>query len=82
MVYCVEEIDNEAYFENAGELHLIPEGLKAEYREDLLNGVVSISGTAYIAAEGKEIDITAIPYYAWCNRGQGQMKVWLPAQMD
>ena len=82
MVYCVEEIDNQAYFESAGELQLIPEGLKAEYREDLLTGVVSISGKANIAARGKEIDITAIPYYAWCNRGPGKMKVWLPAQMD
>ena len=78
MVYCLEEIDNGDYFDHAGEAYLLPGGLKAAYHEDLLNGVVSISGTASLPAEGKEIDITAIPYYAWCNRGQGQMKVWLP----
>ncbi|HSB92587.1 MAG TPA: hypothetical protein VLC28_05695, partial [Flavitalea sp.] len=22
--------------------------------------------------------ITAIPYYAWCNRGSNQMQVWIP----
>ena len=24
--------------------------------------------------------ITAIPYYAWCNRGSNQMQVWIPMQ--
>ena len=27
-----------------------------------------------------EQDFTAIPYYAWANRGRGQMMVWLPDQ--
>ena len=25
-----------------------------------------------------EQDFTAIPYYAWANRGRGEMIVWLP----
>ncbi len=25
-----------------------------------------------------ETEITAIPYYAWANRGEGQMRVWMP----
>ena len=25
-----------------------------------------------------EQDFTAIPYYAWANRGRGQMMVWIP----
>jgi DUF1680 family protein len=25
--------------------------------------------------------ITAIPYYAWCNRGSNQMQVWYPTQI-
>ena len=25
----------------------------------------------------KQIDVTAIPYYAWCNRGTGKMAVWV-----
>ncbi|MEJ0033832.1 MAG: hypothetical protein WDO15_27400 [Bacteroidota bacterium] len=25
--------------------------------------------------------ITAIPYYAWCNRGQNAMQVWLPKKI-
>jgi hypothetical protein len=25
-----------------------------------------------------EADFTAIPYYAWANRGKGEMAVWIP----
>jgi len=28
--------------------------------------------------EGRKIDITLIPYYAWANRGVSHMSVWLP----
>jgi hypothetical protein len=27
---------------------------------------------------GDEVEITAIPYYAWANREVGAMRVWLP----
>ncbi len=82
LVYCLEEIDNEEYFGDAGEAVLLSAGLKAEYRDDLLGGVVNITGTATLPADGLEIDITAIPYYTWSNRGKGQMKVWLPTKPD
>ena len=60
------------------------ERLKADFRADLLNGVEVIqgkaTGLAYDAA-GKVIrtqqEFTAIPYYAWANRGRGQMIVWI-----
>jgi len=71
----------------AGVLNLaIPDEteLKAEYRPELLNGVVVITGNARVAkrtAEGGvvlagEKQFTAIPYYAWAHRGRGQMTVW------
>jgi DUF1680 family protein len=28
-------------------------------------------------ATEKSVDFTAIPYYAWAHRGQGQMIVWM-----
>ncbi len=52
--------------------------LRVEYRTDLLQGVNVITGT--VPAAGKSRPITAIPYYAWSNRGIGAMKVWLPRQ--
>ena len=29
-------------------------------------------------SEGKEVNLTFIPYYAWANRVQGAMEVWIP----
>jgi DUF1680 family protein len=30
----------------------------------------------------KEKRITAIPYYAWANRGKNEMQVWLPTSFQ
>lgn len=27
---------------------------------------------------GEPVELTAVPYYAWANRGAGAMRVWLP----
>jgi DUF1680 family protein len=29
-------------------------------------------------AVGDEVDVVAVPYYAWANRELGAMRVWLP----
>jgi DUF1680 family protein len=59
--------------------------LKAEFRPDLFNGVVRVTGRAMSlasAAQGRvtrrEQRFAAIPYYAWAHRGSGEMMVWLP----
>ena len=61
------------------------EKLTAEFRPSLLKGVEVVTGKAvalaYDAQGGvvrHEQEFTAIPYYAWANRGRGQMIVWLP----
>ncbi|MCU1294945.1 MAG: hypothetical protein JWP08_3795 [Bryobacterales bacterium] len=58
--------------------------LKAEFRPHLLNGVEVIEGRAeaYRYNAGHQLEhsaeqFTAIPYYAWANRGPGQMEVWI-----
>ena len=33
-----------------------------------------------VGASGLQIPITLIPYYAWGNRGKGEMTVWMPLQ--
>jgi len=35
-----------------------------------------IEGTA--SRNGTEVPFRAIPYFAWANRGEGEMAVWLP----
>jgi DUF1680 family protein len=59
--------------------------LTAEFKPALLKGVEVIQGRATAltyAAQGNVLKsqqaFTAIPYYAWANRGRGQMIVWIP----
>jgi DUF1680 family protein len=84
IVYAAEWVDNPGG--NVRSL-MLPDNTKltAEYRPALLNGVEVVTGKAVALAydaQGKvvkhEQDITMIPYYAWANRGRGQMTVWMP----
>jgi hypothetical protein len=59
--------------------------LTTEFRPALLGGVQVVKGRAATLAynergevERREQDLTAIPYYAWANRGPGEMVVWIP----
>jgi hypothetical protein len=82
LVFCFEWPDNDGKVSNL----VIPDDakFKTEYRPDLLNGVVVITGTARVAKRAMNGNIvsagkkqfTAIPYYAWAHRGRGQMTVW------
>jgi DUF1680 family protein len=88
VVYCAEWPDNEGFVSNL----VLPDDslLQAEWREDLLNGVVLIKGSAVALFSGGEEgnigrrtqSFTAIPYYSWAHRGEGEMAVWLPRRAD
>jgi DUF1680 family protein len=68
LVYALEAADN-----GGRALDLVmPRGatLRSRFRADLLNGVEVITG------DGSR-PFVAIPYYAWNNRGQGEMAVWI-----
>jgi DUF1680 family protein len=83
LVYCAEWPDNP----NGKVRNLLltdSQPLTADFEPDVLNGVVAIKGNAYTvtaddagARVKTEQDFKAIPYYAWANRGRGQMAVWL-----
>jgi hypothetical protein len=83
IVYAAEWVDSpDKHVRNI--LLIDKEKLKAEFKPDLLNGVEVIEGTAdsyrYDAAHHLQHTpeaFTAIPYYAWANRGRGQMEVWI-----
>ncbi len=50
--------------------------LRAEHRPELLGGVTVPRGE--VLAEGQQpVALTAVPYYAWCNREKGPMTVWI-----
>jgi uncharacterized protein len=65
------------------------EPLRAEFRPTLLNGVEVIAGHALAYSADATGTVTprtqpfvAIPYYAWANRGPGEMSVWLADSED
>ena len=87
LVYCVEGADNNGLAWN----FFIPDNatFKTSFQKDLLEGVATIqfqSPTIQVSKDGQSVTteektITAIPYYAWCNRGQNPMQVWLPRKI-
>jgi DUF1680 family protein len=86
LVYAAEWPDNPG-----GKVRnlLLPDDatLASEFRPALLNGVQVVTGRAVALAldQAGQVtrqtqDFTAIPYYAWANRGTGEMMVWLPTR--
>ena len=87
LIYCVEGVDNE---DDVLGLAVCDGKIATEaYQPELLGGVrvLKIPGVRtkrteelYLAEkpEQEEVTITAIPYYAWGNRGLNEMRVWLP----
>jgi DUF1680 family protein len=65
-----------------------------EHRDDMLGGISVLRGPASTMdekdwmgtlyrntpASSQPIEITAIPYYAWCNREPGEMRVWMQSR--
>ena len=83
MVYCAEWPDNDGRVHNI----VVPEGagFDSEFRPDLLEGVQVVTGEVEAiqrdsrgeTAPTTPHQLTAIPYYAWANRGMGEMAVWM-----
>jgi uncharacterized protein len=86
LVYCIEGADNDG---KALNIVMTKDTKLAIADGQVLNEpVVTIKGeviAANVAPDKMSLvtekrKITAIPYYAWCNRGSNQMQVWIPMQ--
>jgi DUF1680 family protein len=91
VVYCVESPDLP---EGTGILDVyFPErsDLTAHHRPDFLGGLTTIRGDVWLRSDKRDgmyrsltkptwhrVKTTFVPYYAWSNRGQSEMTVWLP----
>jgi uncharacterized protein len=74
LVYAVEGLDNDG---SVLDLSVSDQAiLKPEERPDLLGGITVLRGAVADSA-GKKRPLTAVPYYAWSNRGPGEMAIWL-----
>ena len=84
IVYCLEGKDqpDSTVFNK----FIAPDApITSRYEADLLNGVVTLSGTAQeVGTDGsvREIPFKAIPYSTWNNRGADQMEVWIASAKE
>jgi hypothetical protein len=74
LVYCLESADHTADVQQVA----LPANavLSAERRSDLLGGITVLRAQG-VSKEGMPVGLTAIPYYAWSNRGATSMAVWI-----
>ena len=87
LVYCIEGADHAG---GVQQLVLSDEVvLRAEHRPALLDGITLLRGTAAEMFRGEDgsvarrpVELTAVPYQAWCHRGPNPMEVWLPRTAD
>ena len=87
LVYCLEECDNGA---SLGDIRVAANPrFKTHYDPALLGGVTAVTFRGsrrtgaftslyrdYEPARAEET-FTAVPYYAWNNRGEGELSVWI-----
>lgn len=85
IVYCLEGPDNkDSTVQNIVVDKDAP--VQVAYRPDMLSGVsiLQMDGSATKRQLGSDAlikttqPVVAIPYYAWNNRGAGEMEVWIP----
>lgn len=88
LVYCFEHPDNDGQVMNMA----IPDVavFNPVYKPDLLNGVVVLQAEAPVVSVSSDKltvktstkQVTAIPYFTWANRGEGQMQIWMPRSIS
>lgn len=85
IMYCAEWADNNGRAANL----ILPAATSftTEFQPALLNGVMTLKAEANAIiitdTEVKTVKqpFVAIPYYAWANRGKGEMMVWFPEKI-
>ncbi len=87
IMYCAEWIDNDGKASNI----VMPANttFTTQFKPDLLKGVEVLKArvpAVVIGSNGESIatkiqNFMAIPYYAWANRGQGEMMLWFPEKV-
>lgn len=86
LVYCLEGVDNPYDLRT---LRIAADGdIRVLEKEPILGGIVPLEADGFVLRGTDElysfskpqafpVRLRLIPYYAWCNRGQTQMTVWM-----
>ena len=83
VVYCAEWPDNPGFSVRGTIVNQKP-AFRVRHSSDLygIDQIVTLAQALSYGADGRlvvrDVDLTLIPYYAWCHRGSGEMTVWLP----
>ena len=84
VVYCLEAVDqSDKHVFNLYSPQL--KSLSVNFEKDLLGGVMTITGSGKVlkgTSKSSNPSFKAVPYYAWNNRGAGEMTVWIPEEKD
>jgi DUF1680 family protein len=93
IVYCLESVDLPEKVDLAGATISPGDPWTSHFDQGLLGGVTVLQGKVRMRAgdnwdntlyrkvsfaEPAALDVRLIPYYAWGNRGDSQMTVWMP----
>jgi DUF1680 family protein len=87
IMYCAEWTDNNGRATNI----VLPAGINfsSEFNPAMLNGITILKTEATVLVTDEKANtvttikqsFVAIPYYAWANRGKGEMTVWFPERI-
>ena len=83
VVYCAEWPDNPGFSVRGTIVNQKPTFV-VKHSDELygLDKIVTPAQTFSYGPDGRvavrDVELTLIPYYAWCHRGSGEMTVWLP----
>ncbi len=95
LVYCLESTDLPADIRLLDVLLPQSAKFATKRTDDILPGMIALETTGFATANSnwsdnlyreaaseplREINLRFIPYFAWGNRGESEMSVWLPAK--
>lgn len=87
IVYCAEWPDND--FDVLSILMNKKPQFTLTEKPEMLEGIVTLTTDGQTLAYdengrlvAKDVNLTLIPYYAWCHRGSGNMAIWLPQNLE
>lgn len=88
LVYCVEGADHEGRVFNS----IMPDwtAVKPVWQPGILGGMITLEASVpallvqpgSVSVKQELVKMTAIPYFNWANRGQNEMRVWIPRRFD
>lgn len=80
LVHCLEGVDQQPGVRLDDATLPYGSGLAVAQEPELLGGVAVVTADGRRRSDGSGVRLTAVPYYAWANREEGAMRVWIPEE--